>query len=124
MAHVDSWFTLQYTEDGNQLFAPTTTHPTAFADVACSPWLGGCVLEDSAPAAGVTVTEVGPGQYDVHLPGIVAGVGTANVTSWYAAGGSGRCKIRWWNPAGVRVNCFDGTGAAAERGTFVVGYVA
>ncbi|WP_405056476.1 hypothetical protein OG474_27505 [Kribbella sp. NBC_01505] len=92
-----------------------------------SPAGGGIISQYNSVGAGNTSTNLGPGQYQVKFPGLVAGGtldGSVQVTAVHPQLGV-RCKIRNWVSSGggqdVNVLCFNGAGALVNT-RFTVTY--
>jgi hypothetical protein len=115
-APVNTQFVMTYVKNGNILFAPgrefANVNLVCTEDGVREPCQTSGSTEDSNPAAGVTVSRAGPGEYAVHAPVDLFG-GTVQVTGWF--GGvtpgdehRGRCHVHFWNGSdGIRVKCVD-----------------
>jgi hypothetical protein len=120
---VNSSFALTYLESTNLLLAPPST-TGGYASVGC---LGpsDCGLSTSVTfnsVAGSTSLDVlGDGQFAVHIPEDL-GNGDVQLTQWFTdTPADGRCKIVYWNPFdGIRVNCYDNSGAFATSSAFAL----
>jgi hypothetical protein len=125
---VDTQFVMTYVQDtsivgfdvnepGDGAFPPTTAYAFANEPTTASyiPALQRQNYQYNTTGGTTTITRLGVGDYQVSFPGqdLARGHVQVGAYGWYNGGGK-YCKVQEWNPDGVRVQCYDATGIAAD----------
>ena len=104
-----------FNDPGKQGFYPTTGYALAHepATASYTPRLN---YQYNTTGGTTTITRLGVGEYQVSFPDQALEAGHVQVTAygWYDSGGK-HCKVKYWTPDdGVRVQCYNATGAPAD----------